>query len=186
MSDDIFRWTVRTARRWPATALTVGVAAASGAFIYAVNQGGPTPPRSGAVAAATQTSPDPCYECGQYAGNAPDPAPRASLHPGCTFLITTAPAVGSVYLSTWGGPPCAQLVQLLQKAENRQLQGAPVSVLVAPSSVDPTTVGPPSCTQAFGRVMTWRVYPTSPDGGFFAQTFCTGLKYAAGQGQKTA
>ena len=83
MSDDIFRWTVRAARRRPAKALTVGVAAASGIFVYAVNEGGPTPPRSGAALApaAAQPSSDPCYECGQYAGNVPDPKPAPARLP---------------------------------------------------------------------------------------------------------
>jgi hypothetical protein len=116
----------------------------------------------------------------------PAPARLPSLHPACTFLINAVPAAGSVYLSTWGGPPCPQLDRLLQRAEDRQLQGQPVSVLVAQSGVDPTTVGPPACTQSFGTVMTWRVYPTAPDGDLFAQTFCAGLKYAVGQGRKTA
>ena len=167
MSDDIFRWSVRAARRWPGRALTIGVAAASGVIVYAVHQGGSTPPRNGAALA-------------------PARATRTSLHPACTFLIDVVPAAGSVYLSTWGGPSCLQLGQLLQRSVDRALLGQPISVTVSTSTVDPTIAGPPACTQSLRGVTTLRVYPTEPDGDPFAQTVCSGLKYALRPQQKTS
>jgi hypothetical protein len=180
MGDNIFTWTLRAVRRWPATALTLGMAAATAVFAYAVNQGGPAVPRTShdvaAVAAASTPMPSP---------PAPAPAPLPSLHPTCAFRINAIPA-GSVYLATWGGPTCPRLAELLQKAEDRQLQGTPASVIVSLSTIDPTTSGPPVCTHGFGTVMTWRVYATSSGDGVFARQFCEGLKLSVGGGQKSA
>ena len=193
MGDNIFTWTLRAVRRWPATALTLGMAVATAVFAYAINQGGPTVPQAAhrVATVATASTPDaglgPCHECGRYAGNVPTPAPAPvpSLRPACTFRINAIPA-GSVYLATWGGPNCPRLAELLQKAEDRQLQGTPASVIVSLSNTDPTTSGPPVCTQGFGAVMTWRVYTTSSGDDLFAQLFCQGLRSSVGGGQKSA
>jgi hypothetical protein len=191
MTDNIFAWTLRAIRRWPATALTLGMAAATGMFAVATNHGRPVLPQTSHGVAAVAAAPGPCYECGQYAGNVPTqapspaPAPLPSLHPTCTFRISAIPA-GSVYLSTWGGPTCPRLADLLQKAEDRQLQGSATSITVSLSNTDPTTSGPPVCTQSFAAVMTWRVYATSSADALFARLFCQGLTSAAGGGQKTA